>query len=115
MPENKVFPPEGLRPPAVHTLQALKSAAESGEILEAVALRCDVNHTLHFSLNGIRAVMHREEVNAPWISGADRDIAIFSPMKKVLRQPVSADGRPRRRPWTTFCNPCGPDLFLPAG
>ena len=41
MPENKTFPPEGLRPPAVHTLQSLKSAVESGEILEAVALRRD--------------------------------------------------------------------------
>ena len=82
MPENKRFPPEGLRPPAVHTLQSLKSAAESGEILEAVALRCDVNHTLHFSLNGIRAVMQREEINAPWISGSDRDIAILSRVGK---------------------------------
>ena len=82
MPENKSFPPEGLRPPAVHTLQSLKSAVESGEILEAVALRCDVNHTLHFSLNGIRAVMQREEINAPWISGSDRDIAILSRVGK---------------------------------
>ena len=82
MPENKTFPPEGLRPPAVHTLQSLKSAVESGEILEAVALRCDVNHTLHFSLNGIRAVMQREEINARWISGSDRDIAIMSRVGK---------------------------------
>ena len=82
MPENKSFPPEGLRPPAVHTLQSLKSAVESGETLEAVALRCDVNHTLHFSLNGIRAVMQREEINAPWISGSDRDIAILSRVGK---------------------------------
>ena len=64
MPENKAFPPEGLRPSIVCTMQSLKQAAESGEILEAVALRCDVNHTLHFSLNGIRAIMEREEVNA---------------------------------------------------
>ena len=82
MPENKAFPPEGLRPPVVHTLQSLKQAAESGEILEAVALRCDVEHTLHFSLNGIRAIMERGEVNAPWISGADRDIAILSRVGK---------------------------------
>ena len=85
MPENKTFPPEGLRPPAVHTLLSLKSAVESGEILEAVALRCDVNHTLHFSLNGIRAVMQREEINAPWISGSDRDIAILSRVGKPTR------------------------------
>ena len=78
MPENKAFPPEGLRPSIVCTMQSLKQAAESGEILEALALRCDVDHTLHFSLNGIRAIMERGEVNAPWISGAERDIAILS-------------------------------------
>ena len=82
MPENKAFPPEGLRPPVVCTMQSLKQAAESGEILEALALRCDVDHTLHFSLNGIRAIMEREEVNAPWISGAERDIAILSRVGK---------------------------------
>ena len=82
MPENKAFPPEGLRPSIVCTMQSLKQAAESGEILEALALRCDVDHTLHFSLNGIRAIMERGEVNAPWISGAERDIAILSRVGK---------------------------------
>ncbi len=82
MPENKLFLPEGLRPPAVHTLTTLHHAAESGEILEAVAQRCDVNHTLHFSLNGIHATMERSEVNARWISGADRDISVLSRVGK---------------------------------
>ena len=82
MPENKAFPPEGLRPSIVCTMQSLGQAAESGEILEALALRCDVDHTLHFSLNGIRAIMERGEVNAPWISGAERDIAILSRVGK---------------------------------
>ena len=82
MPENKAFPPEGLRPSVVCTMQSLKQAAESGEILEALALRCDVDHTLHFSLNGIRAIMERGEVDAPWISGAERDIAILSRVGK---------------------------------
>ena len=82
MPENKAFPPEGLRPSVVCTMQSLKQAAESGEILEALALRCDVDHTLHFSLNGIRAIMERGEVDAPWISGAERDISILSRVGK---------------------------------
>jgi small subunit ribosomal protein S1 len=82
MPENKLFLPEGLRPPAIHTLTTLHHAAESGEILEAVAQRCDVNHTLHFSLNGIHATMERSEVNARWISGADRDISVLSRVGK---------------------------------
>ena len=43
MPENKRFLPEGLRPPAEHTLAALREAAGQGEILEAVALRCGMS------------------------------------------------------------------------
>ena len=83
MPENKYFLPEGLRSPATHSLQTLKDAAESGEILESIAQRCGVDHTLQFSLNGISAVMPRSEAVAPWISGAERDIALLSRVGKM--------------------------------
>lgn len=82
MPENKLFLPEGLRPPVVHTLQSLRTAAESGTILEAAAQRCDTDHALHFSLSGIHAIMPRSEVIAPWISGASRDISVLSRVGK---------------------------------
>lgn len=82
MPENKSFLPEGLRPPAVHTLSSLKAAMESGETLEAIAQRCDTDHSLHFNLDGIPAQMQRSEVTAPWISGASRDISILSRVGK---------------------------------
>lgn len=82
MPENKLFPPEGLRPAAEYSLSMLKAAAESGEILEAVPVRCDVTHALHFSLNGISAQMSRQEAIAPWISGASRDISVLSRVGK---------------------------------
>ena len=78
MPENKRFLPEGLRPPAEHTLAALREAAGQGEILEAVALRCGMDHTLHFSLGGVAGEMPRQEAVAPWISGASREIAVLS-------------------------------------
>ena len=82
MPENRSFPPEGLRPSACHTLSELRAAQENGTILEAPVLRCDAAHTLHFSLNGIRAEMPRREVVAPWISGSHREIAILSRVGK---------------------------------
>ena len=59
MPENKQFPPEGLRPPTAYTIDTLKAAADSGEILEAITQRCGADHTLHFSLDGIAAQLGR--------------------------------------------------------
>lgn len=96
MPENNLFPPEGLRPPTVYTLSDLKAAAESGDILEGAVQRCDASHTLHFSLHGVAAKMPRQEVTAPWISGADRDIAVLSRVGKQTCFTVSsvhADGK----------------------
>ena len=78
MPENKLFPPEGLRPPAEFTMASLKEAAERHQILEAVAQRCGPDHTLHFSLDGIAGEMPRSQAVAPWVSGAGREIAVLS-------------------------------------
>lgn len=96
MPENNLFPPEGLRPLSVYTLSDLKAAAESGDILEATVQRCDAGHTLHLSLNGVAARMPRQEVTAPWISGASRDIAILSRVGKqncFIVSSIHADGK----------------------
>ena len=83
MPENKRFPPEGLRPPSDCSLSALKAAAENGEILEAVACRCSADHTLVFSLGSTEGRMPRSEAVAPWISGANRDISVLSRVGKA--------------------------------
>lgn len=94
MPENKFFPPEGLRSSSPFSLVELRTAMEQGDILESTALRCDAAHTLHFSLNGIAGVMPRQEAVAPWISGADRDIAVLSRVGKptcFTVQSVEAD------------------------
>ena len=78
MPENKLFPPEGLRPPAEFTMVSLKEAAERHQILEAVAHRCGPDHTLHFSLDGIAGEMPRSKAVSPWVRGASREIAVLS-------------------------------------
>lgn len=82
MPENKFFPPEGLRPPSDISLSDLQAAVESGHILEAFACRCGIDHTLYFSLRGVEGQMPRAEAVAPWISGANRDIALLSRVGK---------------------------------
>jgi len=82
MPENRLFLPEGLRPPAHHTIESLRLAAENGAILEAPVGRCDPGRNLHLSLSGIAGTIDRSEVVAPWISGADREISILSRVGK---------------------------------
>ena len=84
MPENKRLLPEGLRPCSDCSLQVLKRAAESGEILEETVQRCGSDHTLHLSLGGIAAQIPRQEVNASWINGSSRDIAVLSRVGKQV-------------------------------
>lgn len=82
MPENKLYLPEGLRPPAEWSLSALQAAQTAGTILEAPVQRCDVDRTLHLALGSIAGRIPRREVLSPWISGADRDIALLSRVGK---------------------------------
>ena len=82
MPENKLYLPEGLRPPAEWSLSALQAAQTAGTILEAPVQRCDVDRTLHLALGSIAGCIPRREVLSPWISGADRDIALLSRVGK---------------------------------
>lgn len=84
MPENNLYLPEGLRPQTALPFSALKTAMESGAILESVVQRCDTQHTLHLSLGAVAGHMPREEVIAPWISGAQRDIAVISRVGKPI-------------------------------
>lgn len=78
MPENRAYPPEGLTPPSFPSLPELRAAAESHAVLEGTVQRCDPALNLHLSLGGVSAVIPREEVTAPWISGAEREIAVLS-------------------------------------
>ena len=82
MPENRKFPPEGLRPQVPWTLADLQEAMAAGTVLEATADRCDAVHTLHFTLGSIHGQMPRREVLSPWISGSQRDIAVLSRVGK---------------------------------
>ncbi len=82
MPKNLLFLPEGSCPPDVVSVSALREAADSGAVLEAPVLRCDTKHNLHLKIGALHAIMPRQEVTAPWISGSNREIAVLSRVGK---------------------------------
>lgn len=82
MPENKLFPPEGLRAMPEFSLRFLKESQETAAVLEAIPLRCDTHQTLHFCLNGIPAQMPREKAIAPWISGSSKPLSLITRVGK---------------------------------
>ena len=99
MPENKIFLPEGLRPLQAMTPALLRDALAQNAILEAPAARCDSAGALHVDLGPIRGLIPREEAVAPWISGAERDIARLALVGKpvcftVLRLEADEKGAP---------------------
>ena len=121
MPENKLYPPEGLRPPSSFTLQSLREAMEQNTVLEDRVLRCDAGHNLLLSLGGIQARIPREEVLSPWISGAQRDIAVLSrvgkPVSCVVTQVEGSLLLSRRRAQELALEAllaCPPGTVLPA-
>ena len=90
MPENRAYPPEGLTPAGSYTLAELRSAAESRTVLEGTVQRCDADLNLYLQLGSVSARIPKEEVTAPWISGADRDIAVLSRVGKAVCFTVDA-------------------------
>ena len=86
---NDLYPPEGVRKKEALSLLRLKSAMETGEILEAPVARCDTDLPLHLYLDGVRGQIPRSECVAPWISGSHRDIAVLSRVGKATCFTVS--------------------------
>lgn len=84
MPENKIYLPEGLRPRVSLTPALLHEALTQGSILEATVDRCDAERTLHVALGPMEGVILRQEAISPWVSGADRDIALLSTVGKSV-------------------------------
>lgn len=84
MSENKLYPPEGLTPRIPYSLSDLREAMETRAILESTVQKCDTAQNLHVPLGGLTAIVPRSEVTAPWISGAERDIAILSRVGKPI-------------------------------
>ncbi len=84
------YTPEGIRMQEIenHTLlssyEGLGRAMEKGIILEAVALLCDGELTLHFDFCGIPALMKKEEVQYCRRGEAIKDIAVLTRVGKPV-------------------------------
>ena len=92
MPENRPFLPEGWNTTLPPTLLQLREAVKTGEILQATVTRCDVTHTLDVPMGPIRGFLPKEEVVAPWVSGAMRDITYLSRVGKDISFIVKSVG-----------------------
>ena len=96
MPENRGYLPEGLSTPPLYTLEMLRRAVSDGAVLEGTVQRCDADLNLYLQLGSTFAKIPREEVTAPWISGADREIAVLSRVGKQVCftvESLSADAK----------------------
>lgn len=96
MPENRGYLPEGLSAPPLYTLEMLRRAVSDGAVLEGTVQRCDADLNLYLQLGSTFAKIPREEVTAPWISGADREIAVLSRVGKQVCftvESLSADAK----------------------
>lgn len=96
MPENRGYLPEGLSAPPLYTLEMLRRAVSDGAVLEGTVQRCDGDLNLYLQLGSTSAKIPREEVTAPWISGADREIAVLSRVGKQVCftvESISADAK----------------------
>ena len=84
MPENILFPPEGLTPQPAFSVSSLRDAMEHGDVLEAVAQRCDPQQNLRLSLGPVTGILPRAEALSSWISGAEREISVISKVGKRI-------------------------------
>ncbi|MBR3692153.1 MAG: 30S ribosomal protein S1 [Clostridia bacterium] len=83
MPQGNILPEGSILSTAenirfLSSPEGLRSAYARGEVLEAVAERCDAAHNLHLRLPGIRCVIPRAEAALGIADGSVRDIAILS-------------------------------------
>ena len=75
-----IYLPEGMAEsyPPHQPLSALQEAKENHSILTGTAMRCDRFRDLHVRFGGYEGIIPQSEAVHPEISGAHRDISIFS-------------------------------------
>ena len=82
-PEGRLIRTEANRR-ALGSRAALEEACRRETLLEALALRCDPEHRLHLSLNGLPGIIPREECALGIREGRTRDIAILTCVGKPV-------------------------------
>ena len=69
---------------SMQNIHTLKTAAETGQILESRAIICDAEHNLIVNLNGIKGIIKRTEGAIGISEGTTRDIALISRVNKAV-------------------------------
>lgn len=70
--------PETLRAAPDYTIGQLQAAMAEGQILTGQAVHCDAALNLHIRLGALSGIIPRGECVAPFLSGAQREIAVLS-------------------------------------
>ncbi|WP_409968236.1 S1 RNA-binding domain-containing protein [Bengtsoniella intestinalis] len=82
MDTNRPYLPEGYVPSSPLSSAQITQAFDAQTIVSARPNRCDTQHNLHFQLGAVTGIMSPNQVSAPWVSGAGRDIALLSRVGK---------------------------------
>ncbi len=77
------YMPEGLIT-AVPSPESLRRGAGTGEIFQAMCVKCDEFHNLHLDLGSVRGIIPREETALGISEGKVREIAILSRVGKPV-------------------------------
>lgn len=87
------YSPEGLNV-TQPTIDTLRRGAGTGEIFQAMCVKCDEFHNLHLDLGSIKGLIPREETALGISEGKTREIAILSRVGKwVSFQVLTFDSR----------------------
>ena len=92
MPENKLYLPEGLRPPVPLALDHLREALETGDILEAPVQRCGVDHTLLLNLGGVQGNLVFDGNAADVATATGSDNATYYRLREVAKLAAGTKG-----------------------
>lgn len=66
------------------TVEDVKRAMHSGEVLEGRVVMCDKGHNLHIDLGAMRGIIPRNEGAFGILEGSVRDIALISKVNKLV-------------------------------
>lgn len=129
MSTHRLYTPEGFEADVPkYSYGQLVQAMEDQLIVTAKVLRCDHHGTLFAKLGDLDAIIPRGEAVAPFLSGADRDIAILSCVGRnvkciVIGEEVLPNGSiqltlsRKAAQWRALSwleENCGPGTILPA-
>lgn len=83
------YSPEGNYAPPP-TMDALRRAVNTGEIFQAMCVKCDEFHNLHIDLGSCRGIIPREEAAIGLADGSTKEYAILSRVGKPVSFQVLA-------------------------